>query len=179
MDPGHIDRLHKMCQELTQSGISAFPSPSASNHGSMHCMFHELQDAREPADIDAGKTTQRSWLLLIYRIPAERSSARSTIWREVRRLGALSCSTPYFFCHCRTRIARHMTAYHDGLRSTEAKPRSLRRSHRLRDGTRELSNGSTPRGTKSMTRSSTRPSAFGRRSRENDARGNSPCRTGR
>jgi len=96
MDPGHIDRLHKMCQELTQSGISAFPSPSASNHGSMHCMFHELQDAREPADIDAGKTTQRSWLLLIYRIPAERSSARSTIWREVRRLGALSLQHAVF-----------------------------------------------------------------------------------
>jgi hypothetical protein len=29
------------------------------------------------------------WLLLIYRVPAERSSARVSVWREVRRSGAL------------------------------------------------------------------------------------------
>ncbi len=30
-----------------------------------------------------------SWLLLTYRLPAERSSARVAVWREVRRSGAL------------------------------------------------------------------------------------------
>jgi ChrB-like protein len=30
------------------------------------------------------------WLLLIYRLPAEPSSARTAIWRETKRLGALS-----------------------------------------------------------------------------------------
>jgi uncharacterized protein YdbL (DUF1318 family) len=40
------------------------------------------------------------WLLLIYRIPAEPSSARTAIWRETKRLGAHSlqhavCLFPY------------------------------------------------------------------------------------
>ena len=30
------------------------------------------------------------WLLLIYRLPAEPASARTTLWRETKRLGALS-----------------------------------------------------------------------------------------
>jgi hypothetical protein len=30
------------------------------------------------------------WLLLIYRLPGDAASARTTIWREVRRLGVLS-----------------------------------------------------------------------------------------
>jgi uncharacterized protein YdbL (DUF1318 family) len=30
------------------------------------------------------------WLLLIYRVPSEPSSARSALWRETKRLGALS-----------------------------------------------------------------------------------------
>src|SRR5262249_35856439 len=33
---------------------------------------------------------QRRWLLVIYRVPAEPSSARTAIWRDLRRLGALS-----------------------------------------------------------------------------------------
>jgi hypothetical protein len=33
---------------------------------------------------------EHTWLLLIYRLPSEPPSARSTIWREARRLGALS-----------------------------------------------------------------------------------------
>lgn len=32
----------------------------------------------------------RAWVLLIYRLPTDPASARSTIWREARRLGALS-----------------------------------------------------------------------------------------
>jgi hypothetical protein len=31
-----------------------------------------------------------AWLLIIYRVPADPSSARTAIWRELRRLGALS-----------------------------------------------------------------------------------------
>jgi hypothetical protein len=42
------------------------------------------------------RTGDASWLLLIYRIPAEHSSARTTIWREVRRLGALSLQHAVF-----------------------------------------------------------------------------------
>ncbi len=34
--------------------------------------------------------SQEAWLLLIYQLPKGSSSARTTIWREVRRLGALS-----------------------------------------------------------------------------------------
>ena len=30
-----------------------------------------------------------SWLLLVYKLPADRSSARVSVWREVRRSGAL------------------------------------------------------------------------------------------
>ncbi len=33
---------------------------------------------------------ERRWLLLVYRVPSEPSSARSAIWRETKRLGALS-----------------------------------------------------------------------------------------
>ncbi len=33
--------------------------------------------------------TRSRWLLLIYQVPTEPSSARSAIWRETRRLGAL------------------------------------------------------------------------------------------
>jgi hypothetical protein len=31
-----------------------------------------------------------AWLLLVYRLPSQPSSARSTVWREARRMGALS-----------------------------------------------------------------------------------------
>lgn len=36
------------------------------------------------------ETSLRRWLLLIYRLPTDPSSARSAVWRETRRLGALS-----------------------------------------------------------------------------------------
>jgi hypothetical protein len=35
------------------------------------------------------QSTDVSWLLLTYRLPADRSSARVAVWREVRRSGAL------------------------------------------------------------------------------------------
>ena len=48
------------------------------------------------APTSAIATQQSVWLLLIYRIPAEHSSARTTIWREVKRLGALSLQHAVF-----------------------------------------------------------------------------------
>jgi len=38
----------------------------------------------------------RAWLLLIYRVPKDTASARTTIWREARRLGALSLQHAIF-----------------------------------------------------------------------------------
>ena len=35
-------------------------------------------------------SSHRRWLLLIYRLPSDPSSARSAVWRETKRLGALS-----------------------------------------------------------------------------------------
>ena len=37
-----------------------------------------------------GRGSRARWLLLIYQLPKGSSSARTTIWREVRRLGVLS-----------------------------------------------------------------------------------------
>jgi len=52
-------------------------------------MLHENKDAGELGgglrEIDGG-----TWLVLLYRLPAEPSSAWSAVWCEVRRLGALS-----------------------------------------------------------------------------------------
>jgi len=57
-----------------------------------------LQEANgsATAPTSAIATQQSVWLLLIYRIPAEHSSARTTIWREVKRLGALSLQHAVF-----------------------------------------------------------------------------------
>ena len=33
--------------------------------------------------------TERSWLLLVYRVPTEPASKRVTIWRDLKRLGSL------------------------------------------------------------------------------------------
>lgn len=50
-------------------------------------LHHESAPIEHPA---AQATAQGRWLLLIYRVPSEPSSARSAIWRETRRLGALA-----------------------------------------------------------------------------------------
>jgi hypothetical protein len=42
------------------------------------------------SDIRAADDGLRHWLLLIYRLPTDPASARTTIWRETKRLGALS-----------------------------------------------------------------------------------------
>jgi len=60
----------------------------------------------------------QSWLLLIYRLPSEPASARSTIWRDARRLGALSlqhavCLLPLSQPHSEAfaRIAQRVEEY--------------------------------------------------------------------
>lgn len=42
------------------------------------------------AEESTSETAIGRWLLLIYRLPADPSSARTAIWRETKRLGALS-----------------------------------------------------------------------------------------
>ena len=52
--------------------------------------MRENDDTTHPAELAQGRESQRSWLLLIYQLPKGASSARTAIWREVRRLGVLS-----------------------------------------------------------------------------------------
>lgn len=61
-------------------------------------MIHSTNDADQDELQPTSESHVRllSWLLLIYRIPAEHSSARTTIWREVKRLGALSLQHAVF-----------------------------------------------------------------------------------
>ncbi len=59
-------------------------------------MLQEAHDSATGAQATPPRTDQGTWLLLIYRIPAEHSSARTTIWREVKRLGALSLQHAVF-----------------------------------------------------------------------------------
>ncbi len=52
-----------------------------------------LYETSDPHIVDAptpARTTHGHWLVLIYRVPSDPSSARSAIWRETRRLGALA-----------------------------------------------------------------------------------------
>lgn len=51
----------------------------------MQRMLHNGRDASAGHSDDAVQ-----WYLFIYRLPAEHASARSTVWREIKRLGALS-----------------------------------------------------------------------------------------
>ncbi len=53
-------------------------------------MLHGNNDDNVGVETIAISEGACSWLLLIYRLPADPSSARSAVWREVRRLGALS-----------------------------------------------------------------------------------------
>jgi uncharacterized protein YdbL (DUF1318 family) len=55
----------------------------------MQRMLHDMSDAFNESAAPEG-ITQGRWLLLIYRVPADPSSARTAVWREARRLGALS-----------------------------------------------------------------------------------------
>jgi len=71
-------------------------------------MLHEANDAATDETLPAGASEQSPWLLLIYRIPAEHSSARTTIWREVKRLGAHSLQHAVFLLPL---TEAHRTAY--------------------------------------------------------------------
>lgn len=55
-------------------------------------MLHEAENASGPTR----PVSHADWLLLIYHVPKEVSSARTTIWREARRLGALSLQHAVF-----------------------------------------------------------------------------------
>ncbi len=52
-------------------------------------MLHETTDSRDLPEEEEAAVVGR-WLLLIYRLPAQPSSARTAVWRETKRLGALS-----------------------------------------------------------------------------------------
>ena len=52
--------------------------------------MHEKNNTNHRGELTRGGESQRSWLLLIYQLPKGASSARTAIWRQVRRLGALS-----------------------------------------------------------------------------------------
>lgn len=56
----------------------------------MQPMLHETNDTPPIEELTQTTIQERRWLLLIYRVPTEPSSARTAIWRETRRLGALS-----------------------------------------------------------------------------------------
>lgn len=52
-----------------------------------HVPTHNLPAPSEGAALPAAA---REWLLLIYRLPKEPSTARAAVWRETKRLGVLS-----------------------------------------------------------------------------------------
>jgi hypothetical protein len=52
--------------------------------------LHETNDSESYGELSPHDETRGRWLLLIYQLPKGSSSGRTTIWREVRRLGALS-----------------------------------------------------------------------------------------
>ena len=52
--------------------------------------MHEKDGTPHASELAQSRESQRSWLLLIYQLPKGASSARTAIWREVRRLGVLS-----------------------------------------------------------------------------------------
>jgi len=56
--------------------------------------LHEINDSEDRKEGSWEKSSEGGsrgrWLLLIYQLPKGPSSARTTIWREVRRLGVLS-----------------------------------------------------------------------------------------
>lgn len=56
----------------------------------MQRMLHETHDTSSTEERAQAPPPGGRWLLLIYRVPSDSSSARSAIWRETRRLGALS-----------------------------------------------------------------------------------------
>jgi len=56
----------------------------------MQPMLHDAAAASSACTASPAAIGRGGWLLLIYHVPAQPSSARSAIWRDVRRLGAVS-----------------------------------------------------------------------------------------
>jgi hypothetical protein len=55
------------------------------------------QESKDSSLASLGTSVEnRAWLLLIYRVPKDTASARTSIWREARRLGALSLQHAIF-----------------------------------------------------------------------------------
>jgi uncharacterized protein YdbL (DUF1318 family) len=49
-----------------------------------------MNTTEQVPDVGVSEPTLGQWLLLIYRLPSEPAAARTAIWRETKRLGALS-----------------------------------------------------------------------------------------
>ena len=49
-----------------------------------------MTDTNIAAPVSTAERPRGCWLVLIYRLPAQPSSARTAVWREIKRLGALS-----------------------------------------------------------------------------------------
>lgn len=60
------------------------------NNGIMQPMMQNSLSRSSQEESIQKAIQQGQWLLLIYHLPADPSSARSAIWRETRRLGAVS-----------------------------------------------------------------------------------------
>lgn len=59
-------------------------------------MLHSTAHSASTTDPVSAPITWGEWLLLIYRLPRDPSSARTAIWREARKLGALSLQHAVF-----------------------------------------------------------------------------------
>jgi hypothetical protein len=74
----------------------------------MKRMLHDMIAIRMVGWETRGVRNLEHWLLLIYRLPAEPPSARTTIWRETKKLGALALQ--HAVCLL-TDSAEHRAAY--------------------------------------------------------------------
>lgn len=59
-------------------------------------MLHSKFDSTSTTESAAAAIARGEWLLLIYRLPRDPSSARTAMWREARKLGALSLQHAVF-----------------------------------------------------------------------------------
>ena len=60
------------------------------NAAILQCTLHDTNNSDTTDEHSPGDEGSGRWLLLIYQLSKGASSGRTTIWREVRRLGALS-----------------------------------------------------------------------------------------
>ncbi|MHB8619105.1 MAG: Chromate resistance protein ChrB [Chloroflexota bacterium] len=81
-------------------------------------MLHPTSDAEHTQQSNQAAIQVGRWMLFIYHVPTEPSSARAAIWRETKRLGALSmqhavCLLPVSEAHRAAygRLARRVEEY--------------------------------------------------------------------